>query len=160
MLVSYLIQIVLIVLLFALDQLSKLLVTMNMSLGSSITIIDGFFNITYVRNTGAGFSILEGHMEFFYAITIVALIFLLYLLIRSQKDPWYSKISFVLMIGGTLGNFYDRLVNRYVIDFLDFDIFGYDYPIFNLADVFLVIGVGLFIISYILERKERNRYEL
>lgn len=154
MLVSYLIQVILIVLLFAIDQLSKMVITMNMSLGSSIDVIDGFFNITYVRNTGAGFSILEGHMTFFYIITIVALIFLTYLLVKSQKDPWYSKASFILMIGGTLGNFYDRIVNRYVVDFLDFNIFGYDFPIFNFADTFLCIGVALFVLSYIIERRK------
>lgn len=157
MLVNWLIQIIGIVLLFALDQLSKMAVTMNMSLGHSIEIIDGFFSITYVRNTGAGFSILEGKMEFFYLITIIALVILGYLLYRSQKDPWYGKLSFVLMIGGTLGNFYDRITHKYVVDFLDFNIFGYDYPIFNLADTFLVIGVALFIISYILEHRSKNR---
>ncbi len=157
MLVSYLIQVIAIVLLFAIDQLSKMIITMNMSLGSSIEVIKGFFSITYVRNTGAGFSILEGHMGFFYIITIVALVFLIYLLIKSQKDPWYNKAAFILMIGGTLGNFYDRITNQYVVDFLDFVIFGYDFPIFNLADTFLCIGVGLFILSYILEvRRERR----
>ncbi len=96
-------------------------------------------------------------MTFFYIITIVALIALIYLLVKSQKDSWLSRMSFVMMIGGTLGNFYDRLIYRYVIDFLDFDIFGFDYPIFNLADVFLCIGVALFVLTYIIDwRRSRG----
>ena len=151
---SYLKQGLLVIVFFVLDQITKFLITSNFRLGESLTIIKGFFNITYVRNTGAGFSILEGHMVFFYLISVVALGVLGYMLYNSQKEPTIVRIGILLMISGTLGNFFDRIVNHYVVDFLDFIILGYDFPVFNVADICLTVGVLLFILEFILEKKE------
>lgn len=150
---NYLYYLLIILGLFGIDQITKFIVDSNMALGQSITIVDDFFNLTYVRNTGAGFSILEGQMTFFYVITLVALCFLLYLLFTSNNESKFYILSILMMIAGTLGNFYDRIVYQYVIDFLDFIIIGYDFPVFNFADICLTVGVGIYLLVYFIEFK-------
>lgn len=148
---SYLIYIFVIVFLTLIDQLSKTYIASSMELYDQIEIIKDFFYITYVKNDGAGFSILKGQMAFFYIVTVIALIFLVYMLIKSNNK--LADTAYLLMIGGALGNFIDRIRFKYVTDFLDFKIFGYDFPVFNLADTFLTIGVGLLILSILLEER-------
>ena len=150
---NYLYYLLIVLGLFGIDQITKFIVDSNMALGQSITIVDDFFNLTYVRNTGAGFSILEGQMTFFYVITLVALCFLLYLLFTSNNESKFYILSILMMIAGTLGNFYDRIVYQYVIDFLDFIIIGYDFPVFNFADICLTVGVGIYLLVYFIELK-------
>ena len=150
----YLIYLFVILFLVGLDQLSKSIIVQTIKLNDYIVVIKDFFNITYVQNRGAGFSILQGQMTFFYIITVIALIVLTYLLLKS-KDK-LSKTAYLLMIGGAIGNFIDRLLLGYVVDFLDFYIFGYNYPVFNLADSFLTVGVILMVISVLLEKKDAN----
>ena len=146
---SYLLLIIGIV---GLDQISKYVVITHIDLGQKIEIIDNFFNVTYVRNYGAGFSILQNQTYFFYVIGVVAIILFSYYL-SSDKSNNLNKACYLMIIGGTIGNLIDRVVNTYVVDFLDFYIFGYDLPVFNIADVFLCIGVGLMIINVLLENK-------
>lgn len=135
----------------SIDQYSKYLITSYLDLYESKTLIDGFFNLTYVQNYGAGFSIMQNAKTTFYIITPICLAIFIYMLIKS-KDK-LTRFALLLMIGGTLGNFIDRLKTVYVIDFLDFNIFGWDFPVFNMADSFLTIGVFILIITVILEEK-------
>ena len=151
---SYLKQGLVVIVFFVLDQITKFYIASNFRLGESYSIIDGFFSITYVRNTGAGFSILEGQMTFFYLVSVIALGVLGYLLVQAQKGKTIEKFGILLMIAGTFGNFFDRIVNHYVVDFLDFIILGWDFPVFNVADICLTIGVCIFILDFLLEMKE------
>ncbi|MEG1066517.1 MAG: signal peptidase II, partial [Erysipelotrichaceae bacterium] len=113
--------------------------------------IKGFFSLTYVRNTGAAWSIMEGNMIFFYIISIVALITMIGFYRNASDQDKYTKIGITLMISGTIGNLIDRVFLQYVRDFLSFIIFNYDFPVFNVADMALCIGVGFILLQIYLE---------
>ena len=135
------------------DQFSKKIIVANIKLNHVIPVIKGFFNLTYVRNYGAGFSILQHATGFLLALSIVASIILFYLLVTTEKKDLLSKVCYLLIISGAIGNFFDRMKYSYVIDFLDFKIFGYDYPVFNIADCFITIGCFLLIFKLLWESK-------
>lgn len=147
----YLFYLTIVLGLCAIDQMSKYYIVANITLNSAIDVIPGFFRITYVQNFGAGFSILQNQNTLFLIITPIAVIFLIYLLVKTKKEDIISRCGLLLMIAGALGNFVDRIVNVYVVDFLDFVIFGYDFPVFNIADSYLTIGVVIFIIAILKE---------
>ena len=134
-----------------LDQGSKFLIESNMELFDKIPVIPGFFSITYTQNTGAAWSMLEGKMIFFYLITLVAMALLIWYFRTLKEEQFLSKVGIVLMVAGAAGNFIDRLAFQYVRDFLDFIIFGYDFPIFNIADSCLCIGIALVVIEEFLD---------
>ena len=136
---------------FVIDQLSKILIINNVALNKSINIIPNFFSLTYVRNEGAAFSLLDGAVWFF---IIIAFIFLY--LIKDKNLSKFEIITYSLLIGGILGNLIDRIIYGYVIDFLSFIIFGYNFAIFNFADTFIVISVVLLIILTFKEKKCKN----
>lgn len=149
---NYLIYLFIVVSLVSLDQYTKSIILNYFELYQSKTIIDGFFSLTYVQNFGAGFSIMQNARTTFLIITPICLVGFTYLFIKSNDK--LSKTALLLMISGTIGNFIDRIVRVYVVDFLDFIIFGLDFPIFNVADIFLTIGVCLYIIALIKEEKD------
>ena len=149
---NYLIYLFIVVSLVSLDQYTKSIILNYFELYESKTIIDGFFSLTFVQNFGAGFSIMQNARTTFLIITPICLIGFTYLFIKSNDK--LSKTALLLMISGTIGNFIDRIVRVYVVDFLDFIIFGWDFPIFNVADIFLTIGVCLYIIALIKEEKD------
>lgn len=149
-------EIGLLILLLALDFLSKELISSTMTLGQSIPVIQGFFNITYVVNTGAAWSILEGRMLFFYIMTIIACAIIGWMLIKTDKRAIYTRLGLVSILAGALGNFIDRLMYQHVRDFLDFTIFGYDFPVFNVADMALCLGVFVTLVIVLLKKEELN----
>jgi signal peptidase II len=128
-----------------LDQLTKLLIVSTVG-DRTIRVIDGFFNIIEAHNYGAGWSMFEGNYIFLFSITIVSLIFFGYLYkdVKMNKQKWAYTTGLSLMIGGTLGNFIDRIRLGYVVDFLQFIFGSYTFPTFNMADTALTIGVILF----------------
>jgi signal peptidase II len=136
-----------------LDQITKYYVARNFIQGARQTIIDGFFYLTYVRNTGAGFSILQGQRWVFIVLTFIALPLFIYLYIKSDPGHRLERFAYLLLISGTIGNFIDRVLHGSVVDFLDFIIFGYDFPVFNVADIFITVGVGLYLLLTLLETK-------
>ena len=144
-------EVLLILAVVALDQITKYSIEAQLSLGQSIEIIKGFFSLTYARNTGAAWSILTGQMTFFYIISTIALVVMTYFLVKTDKKENLQRIALALLIAGTLGNFIDRLMFQYVRDFLDFIIIGYDFPIFNVADISLNVAIGLLILEAVLE---------
>ncbi|MBQ6560660.1 MAG: signal peptidase II [Erysipelotrichaceae bacterium] len=133
------------------DQFSKFFIVRHFALGQKVSVIPGFFNLTNVRNTGAGFSILTDQTAFLSAVSVIAVIALIYLL-RKEKDL-FTRISYLMIIAGALGNLIDRFRLGYVVDFLDFYIFRYDFPVFNIADSFITIGCFLLILINIKESR-------
>lgn len=131
-----------------LDQLTKQLIVNLMEKGESVEVIKNFFSISSHRNTGGAWGILTDQMVLFYFITFVALV-LFYFLVKDMDLEKKRIFSYgvILMIAGALGNFIDRLLFKEVVDFLDFIIFNYDFPIFNIADICLTVGVGLFTVD-------------
>ncbi|WAA13664.1 signal peptidase II [Fervidibacillus halotolerans] len=140
-----------------LDQFTKWLIVSKLELYESFSVIDGFLYITSHRNKGAAWGILEGQMWFFYLITVFVIVFLVYYIQKHGKEKRFFSFSLALILGGAIGNFIDRIFRKEVVDFIDVYIFSYDYPIFNVADSALVIGVGLLIIQMIMEEKQRKR---
>lgn len=136
------------------DQYTKLLVATYIPLNERLEVIPNFFNITHVRNTGAAWSLFEGQRSIFIIITVIAVIYFFYLLIKDKNKPFIYKVCYILVISGAIGNFIDRFINSYVIDFLSFRLFGfYDFPVFNIADCFLTIGFIIYIILSLVEMK-------
>ncbi|WP_147531982.1 signal peptidase II [Bacillus marasmi] len=140
-----------------LDQLTKWLIVKNLELGESIQIIENFLYITSHRNRGAAWGILQGQMWFFYVITVIVIIGIVFYIQKVVKDKWLAGVSLGLMLGGAIGNFIDRVFRKEVVDFINTYIFGYDFPVFNIADSALVIGVILLMIQMFLEERELKR---
>lgn len=123
------------------DFIVKIIINNNMNVYDSISIIPSFFSITYVRNIGAAFSIMENSRILFIIIGFIALILIYKYLIMNKVLNEYLMISYSMLIGGIIGNMIDRIIYGYVIDYLSFNIFGYSFPIFNLADTFIVVSI-------------------
>lgn len=129
------------------DQISKFFVDSFMSLNSDVTIIDGFFSLRYIRNTGAAWGIMSNNTMLLALISVIFLFFFIKFINDSKNLTNLDKISFGLIIGGIVGNLIDRLIRTYVIDFFSFNIFGYHFPVFNVADILIVVAVILLIIE-------------
>ncbi len=136
---------------FIIDFISKQIVIHFLSLNESILVIKNFFYLTYTRNNGAAWSILKDQRLLLLIVTVIVL-FLINKYMNKEELSKTENFIYGMIIGGIIGNLFDRIVYASVIDFLDFKIFGYNYPIFNLADTFIVIGIILLIIVSI--RKE------
>ena len=113
-----------------------------------ITIIDGLFDIDMVMNDGAAFSSFRGYQF----ILIIIAIFVLFYIVKSIIPAIKTRLGLVsvsLLIGGIVGNLFDRIFYGKVVDFLSFNIFGYMFPVFNFADVFICCGIVLYLIDYL-----------
>jgi len=133
-------------LIVVLDQATKLVVDRTMPLHHSIPVIEGFFNLTYIRNTGAAFGIFAGgaavyRLPFLILFSVLAIGFIVLMLRRlpATETGLITALSFIL--GGAIGNLIDRALYGEVIDFLDFYWSDYHWPAFNVADSFITIGV-------------------
>ncbi|WP_163536733.1 signal peptidase II [Gracilibacillus sp. YIM 98692] len=140
-----------------LDQWTKWLVVRHMEIGQSIEVIDSFVYLTSHRNPGAAWGILAGQMTFFYIITAVVIAFVVYYIQKYSKDSKILAIALAFILGGAVGNFIDRLFRKEVVDFFDVYIGTYDYPIFNIADSALVMGVIAILIATILDERKKKR---
>lgn len=132
---------------FLIDISSKYIISKIVTLGNSIDIIKNFLRISYVKNTGAAFSILDGNTLLVTIIGIVIIIMIIWYLYKNKVNKMIDKIGYSLILGGSIGNLFDRVCYGYVRDFINIQIGEYNYPIFNLADSFIVIGVILLFIS-------------
>lgn len=128
-----------------------------MELGERITVIENFFYITSHRNSGAAWGILQGQMLFFYIVTAVVVIGIIYYMQKFAKNDILLAIGLSFVLGGAIGNFIDRLFHQEVVDFADFYIFNYNFPIFNVADSALTIGVIIVIIATIMDERKKGK---
>lgn len=132
---------------FILDRLLKSFIISFITYQESIYLINNFFYLTYVKNTGGAWSILSGNTFLLLIIGLIAIGILIYYLLKKEEFSIFEIISFGLLIGGILGNFIDRLIYKGVIDYIGL-IFGkYYFPIFNLADICIVVGTFILIID-------------
>ncbi len=123
------------------------MVRASFALGESRTVLEGFFNLTYVRNTGAAWGILGGQNT---SLTILSIVMLLVMVLFRRSflgDTWEHRLALGLMVGGIVGNLHDRVRLGWVTDFFDFYYRGWHWPAFNIADAAICSGVGIYIIS-------------
>jgi signal peptidase II len=140
-----------------LDQWTKGLILQYFELYQSVQ-ITGFFNLTYVRNYGAAFSFLSdqgGWQRWFFTIIAIGVsVLILWWLKHAKKQQIMLSVAFCLVLGGAIGNVYDRIAYGYVIDFLDFHAFNWHWPAFNVADSSIFLGAVLLIVDMIKNKKD------
>ncbi|USG67605.1 signal peptidase II [Brevibacillus ruminantium] len=138
----------------ALDQWTKWLVVKNMEQGQSIPLFADVLHLTSHRNMGAAFGILQNQRWLFVVITIAVVIGILVTLIRAGKSQPRVSLALSLVLGGAIGNFIDRITTGQVVDFVDFTLINF--PIFNVADVAITVGVGLLLLDVLLDGKRKS----
>ena len=138
-----------------LDQWTKWLVVKDMDYGERISVWDPWFGILSHRNRGAAWGMLEGQMWLFTIVTIAVIVAIIYFYHTEAKGKPLFQVSLMLLLGGAIGNFIDRLFRGEVVDFLDvlIPVINYDFPIFNIADAALTISVVMLLIAIIFEEK-------
>ena len=136
------------------DQLIKYFIVGSLTFEKSIVVISDFFNITLLKNTGAAFNILNSNTILLVLISIVALGFFYYFFIKGTVLNKSKIIIYGVLLGGIIGNLIDRIFRGYVVDYLDFKLFGYNFPVFNFADTCIVVSI--FLIIYMLYKDGKN----
>ncbi len=139
------------------DQITKILVVNSLVPGENIEIIKNIFSIIYTNNTGAAFSILLGKRIFLIVVAVLIIGVLLYYIKRNKIEKKIDIIALSFVIGGSLGNLIDRIVRGYVIDFISIKLGNYNFPIFNVADILIVIGVFLLLLSSRRRQSDDNK---
>ena len=142
-------------LIVCIDQFTKYLVVQNIPLHSAVEFIPKVVSLTYIQNNGAAWSILEGQFALFYIVTAIVTITIIYYLQKYAKEDRLLALSLSFILGGTIGNFIDRLFLKYVIDMIQLEFIHF--PIFNIADSALVIGVALLIVYLIVDEIQTNK---
>lgn len=142
-----------------LDQWTKWLVVKNMELGERIGVWDPWLGILSHRNRGAAWGMLEGKMWLFTIVTIAVIIGIIYFYHTEAKGKPLFQISLMLLLGGAVGNFIDRLRLGEVVDFVDvlIPVINYHFPIFNIADAALTIAVVMLFITILLEERQEKK---
>jgi signal peptidase II len=141
------------IIVFVLDRITKIIVTKILLSSESLPVIHRIFSITLVKNTGSAFGFLPQATKFFVWFSILAIIIIVIFLFRLKKKDFFVKFSLALIMGGALGNLFDRLAFGYVIDFLDFKI----WPVFNLADFSISVGCLLLLFKMFTSPKELKK---
>jgi len=142
------------------DQASKIWIESHLSYADRVPVIEGFFYLTHVRNPGAAFSLFTSldptlRMTFFVSIAIVAMGIIASFFRKLAPRDRLSALALGLILGGAIGNLIDRLWHGEVVDFLHFRLWaGYSWPDFNLADSFIVVGVGLLVLELVASEGE------
>lgn len=139
------------------DQIIKIIIKYNMNLYQQIPIIEKFFSLTYLHNTGAAFSIMRNKTSLLVVLSVIFII-ILDRYIKSEENQFQKLeiLSLGMIIGGIFGNLLDRIINHAVIDYLSFTIFKYNFPVFNFADICITIGALLLIISTFVKKSTKQ----
>lgn len=148
------------ILVLALDQWTKVIVERRFRLGESIPVWDHFFSLTYVRNNGAAWSILSGQGWLLLAVAALVTAAVIWKF-RSLTEGYAERcFALILVLGGVAGNSIDRIWRGSVVDFFDFHWYDkYHYPVFNVADIAICVGVGLFVLSTLLRPSKKKETE-
>ena len=133
------------------DQFIKAVVSYNMHLYDTFTLIKGFLDINLVHNTGAAFSFLQGGRVLFIIIALIVIVLMSVYISNSEFVDKKKTLIYSLLLGGIVGNLIDRIIHGYVIDYISFTIFNYKFPVFNFADICIVIAVIITLIFTIKE---------
>lgn len=141
--------------LVGLDQLVKAWTVVNIELDTVEPFLPGFMSLAYLRNYGAAWSILQNQQWFFTIVTIVAVIGLIWYYVKQIKGGLWTLFSLTLMIAGALGNFIDRIRLGYVVDMFHLDFISF--PVFNVADMCLCVGVGILFICIMKEESNGSK---
>lgn len=145
-------------LLVGIDQGVKYITLLVLKPIGSVSIIENFFSLTYVENRGAAFGIMQGGKWIFIALTVVVCIAcaVYFVKLANEQKLKVVRAAIVLICSGAVGNMIDRLFRGYVVDMLDFKIFGYDFPIFNFADICVCVGAFLLVIGIMFFDKSKE----
>lgn len=145
------------ILVFLLDQTSKLVVKSTFALYESKRILP-FFNLSYVENRGIAFGMFHngGNIKHYLLLisTVIAIVTILYLFFKDKNGSALKAFIFGMIIGGAAGNFYDRIVRGYVVDFFDFHLGNHHWPVFNVADSFITVGILLIFYRQIIKKDD------
>ncbi len=142
------------VLTVVLDQVSKALIVSNFSLTDHFTFVPGLFDIVYVQNTGAAFSILNDYTWLLGLVSVLFCVAIVVYMLKYKPTDRVSLISAGLLLGGALGNGIDRVIRYYVVDFIELTLFNF--PVFNLADVAITVGAALIILRAATEKETQE----
>ena len=136
------------------DQISKLIINKSFDLNESVSLIKNFLYLRYIKNPGIAFGLSFGHPLLMLAVTslIIIILFILFLKGKIAPDNELGKIAMVMILGGAIGNLIDRIRMREVIDFIDMGLGSYRWPVYNLADAYVTIG--MFILIYVISFKK------
>lgn len=157
---KWLVLVVGILILTALDQLTKHLAVFYLKGKESVSIIKNVFELTYVENRGAAFGILQNHREFFLILTAVALIAMAWVYWKIPAKKKYTPLSVILLVlmAGAIGNMIDRGLQGYVVDFFYFKLI--DFPVFNVADIYVTVSCFVAVILLLFAYKETDFEEI
>lgn len=147
-------DIFIIILLILLDQISKFFIVSNFNVYDKLVIIKNFFKFEYVQNTGISFGLFSGSVIVIILASILVIGYMIYDLLHNKNK--IHKLSCILILSGALGNLIDRVFRGYVVDFISFTLFNHEMAIFNIADILVVFGIGLYIILMFVEGKSKD----
>ena len=140
------------------DQIIKIIIRSNLNEYQEIKIIKNFFSITFLKNTGAAFSILKNSALLLIIISVLFILLISKYIKKEEKNLTKLDVySYGIILGGIFGNLLDRIIHKGVIDYLSFRFFSYYFPVFNFADICITVGIALLIISTIINEKKQDK---
>ncbi|WP_414840279.1 signal peptidase II [Carnobacterium sp. TMP28] len=146
---------ILALLIIGIDQFTKYLTVATIDLYEVVEVFPSLLSWMYLQNTGAAWSILEGQMWFFYIVTAIVVVIVVYYLQKYGRQSRLLSLSLTFVLAGSIGNVIDRIRLGYVVDMIRLEFI--DFPIFNVADMALSVGVGLMILYVFLDEQDKKR---